>query len=165
LGSSNAGAEWSTVFEPWGGVIMENAYTEKFGAFVCDGDTIETTAKEIKYVARIVHDQDSHIDDDDIHNVNQEVTGCNDEQQAKLLEARAAWFKDEWFYCGVVISASKAGISIDRHAASLWSIDANYPGSDNSYLTDVANELLEEARIEAEKRLDYMIRDLQSGNS
>jgi hypothetical protein len=28
------------------------------------------------------------------------------------------------------------------HAASLWGIEANYPGADNSYLTEVANELL-----------------------
>ena len=28
---------------------------------------------------------------------------------------------------------------------SLWGVEANYPGSDNSYLTEVASELLPEA--------------------
>lgn len=56
-----------------------------------------------------------------------------------------AWREDEWFYCGIVLTVSRAGIILDDHAASLWGIEANYPDSDNAYLTDVANELLPEA--------------------
>jgi len=39
---------------------------------------------------------------------------------------------------------------MDDHAASLWGIEANYPDSDNAYLTEVANGLLPEA-LEAAK--------------
>ena len=56
-----------------------------------------------------------------------------------------AWRKDEWFYCGIVLSVSREDVVLDSHAASLWGIEANYPDSDNSYLNTVANELLPEA--------------------
>ena len=36
-------------------------------------------------------------------------------------------------------------IIVDSTQASLWGIEANYPETDNSYLMDVANELLPEA--------------------
>lgn len=36
-------------------------------------------------------------------------------------------------------------IIVDSTQASLWGIEANYPGSDNAYLSDVADELLPEA--------------------
>ncbi|WP_272991028.1 hypothetical protein [Hyphomonas adhaerens] len=34
---------------------------------------------------------------------------------------------------------------MDSTQASLWGVEANYPGSDNAYLTEVANDLLPEA--------------------
>jgi len=141
------------------------AFNEKFDSFdsfVCEGDTVSVEIDSIEYTARVEYDQDSKIDDDDCHNVDQAVTGCNDEQQAKLLAAREGWFSNEWFYCGVVIGASKGGIEIDNHAASLWRIEANYPGSDNSYLLEVANDLLGEAIINTENQLIEMIDTLQS---
>jgi len=61
----------------------------------------------------------------------------------------AAWKNDEWYYCGVILSVALEGITLDRFAASLWGIEANYPDSDNAYLTEVANELLPEAIAEA----------------
>jgi len=56
-----------------------------------------------------------------------------------------AWRKGEWFYCGIVLSVERDGIELDHHAASLWGVEWNYPGTDNCYLTTVANELLSEA--------------------
>ena len=41
------------------------------------------------------------------------------------------------------------GLTLDKFAASLWGIEANYPDSDNAYLSEVANELLSEALAEA----------------
>ena len=55
------------------------------------------------------------------------------------------WRKGDWFYCGIVLSVSLEGVQLASHAASLWGIEANYPDADNSYLTEVANELLPEA--------------------
>ena len=61
----------------------------------------------------------------------------------------AAWKKDEWYYCGVILSVAIDGITLDDHAASLWGIEANYPDSDNAYLSEVAGELLPEALVAA----------------
>ena len=56
-----------------------------------------------------------------------------------------AWRKGDWFYCGIVLSVTLEGVTLDAHVASLWGVEANYPGSDNTYLTEVADELLPEA--------------------
>lgn len=58
------------------------------------------------------------------------------------MQARNEWFADGWFYCGIDVVATINDIELDSH--SLWAIEANYPESDNSYLTEVANELLSE---------------------
>ena len=136
---------------------MEAEFKKGFDEYVCEGDTITTEHEGITYTASLVRDEGYGIDDDDIHNVDQSVTGCNDEQQEKLLFARTKWFAGEWFYCGVVISASKDDVTIDEHAASLWAIEANYPGDDNKYLLEVANELLDEAIEQATESLARMI--------
>ena len=69
---------------------------------------------------------------------------------------KRTWHRDEWHYVGVVLSVSKHGITLDNNAASLWSIDMNFPGSDNSYLTEVANELLDEALGTAKAKLSLL---------
>ena len=125
-------------------------FAENFNHFVCPGDSITTEHQGFTLTATIIHDQDSGINDDDCHNPDQSVTGCNDEQFKHLLAARESYFRDEWWYCGIVISVSKNGVDISDHAGSLWGIEANYPNSDNSYLTDTANDMLDEA-VEAAK--------------
>jgi hypothetical protein len=127
------------------------AFTTAFDRYACTGDTITGTLNGYDLTARIEHDQDASIDDDDNHNTDQAVTGCDDDEQEKLLEARRAWENNEWFYCRVVVSVSRNGVLIDDHAAGLWGIECNYPGSDNAYLLTVANELAEEAVGHAEK--------------
>jgi hypothetical protein len=131
---------------------MKNRYNKAFQQYVCEGDTITAEISPFTIKARIVYDPYSHIDDDDAHNTNQRVTGCDDEQQTRLLAARKAWFANDWFYCGIVLSVAIEDTAICEHAASLWGIEANYPGSDNAYLTDVANELLDEALDAAKEK-------------
>jgi len=127
------------------------AFKAGFDKYACTGDTITGTLNGYDLTARIEYDQDISIDDDDTHNINQAVTGCDDEQQEKLLEARGAYARGDWFYCGIVIAASRNGVLIDDHAASLWGIECNYPGSDNSYLLEGANEMAGEAVEQADK--------------
>ena len=67
------------------------------------------------------------------------------------FQALRAWCRDEWWYCGLVLSVYRAGVALDEHAASLWRIDLNHPQGDNGYLTVVANELLDEALDEGRK--------------
>jgi hypothetical protein len=131
--------------------IEAPAFKTGFDRYVCEGDTITGTLEGFDLTARIERDTDSSIDDDDTHNTDQHVTGCDSEQQERLLAARRAWFNDEWFYCGIVIYVSRNGVRLDDHAASLWNLDCNYPDGDNSYLLEVANDLAGEA-IESGKR-------------
>jgi hypothetical protein len=131
-------------------------FTEKFDSYVCIGDTITCEVDGFTLVARIEHDETHRLDDDDCHNVDQDVTGCDEAQQKKLLEAREAYFSNDWFFCGVVISVSRNGVELDEHASSLWGIECNYPGSDNAYLSVVANELIDDAMDQARAALDTM---------
>lgn len=137
-------------------------FTQSFDKYVCEGDAISTNYEGFDFVATVYRDTDYRIDDDDCHNPDQSVTGCNDEQFERLLSARKAWFNDEWFYCGIVLSAYKNGILIDDHIASLWGIECNYPDSDNSYLLKVANDLLDEGIEQAKGSLSTMLDKLAS---
>jgi hypothetical protein len=132
-----------------------------FDAYACEGDTLTVEINGIEYTATIVRDDHSHIDDDDCHNPDQEVTGCNKKQHKKLMEARQSWRNDEWFYGGIVISARKNSHEISDHLASLWAVEINYPDTDNAYLLDVANELLGQAVPQAEEDLESLIESLK----
>lgn len=118
-------------------------FTKTFSLHVCPGDEISVDHEGFRFTARIEHDPFAGIDDDDCHNPDQSVTGCNDDQQARLLAAREAWNRDKWFYCGITLRAwhKSTGATWDD-LGSLWRIEANYPHGDNTYLTEVANELL-----------------------
>jgi hypothetical protein len=134
-------------------------FTEKFGNFVCEGDAIACEIDGFEIVARIVRDdcpdapderQDGFWPSEYIGDPGFIGPGPNWRQRLAEAKAKAeavmkAWRNDEWFYCGVVLSASREEIVLCDCAASLWGVEANYPGSDNSYLTEVANELLAEA--------------------
>lgn len=141
-------------------VYRAPVFTGGFRSYVCFGDSIETHYNGFRVSAHIEQDLDKTIDDDDCHNKDQSVTGCTDEQHAQLLRARAAYFRDEWHYCGVVLSVTRNGVMLDEHAASLWGIECNYPGGDNSYLTVVAQELLPEALKAAQTVLDLLVQDV-----
>jgi hypothetical protein len=66
----------------------------------------------------------------------------------------AAWERDEWWYVGVAVTVSKNGVQLTgRYDHALWGVDCNYPGSDNSYLLEVANENLSEAVGAAKAKL------------
>jgi hypothetical protein len=137
-------------------------FQDAFDSYACIGESISVGVNGITYTAVIESDHNSHLDDDDCHNTDQNVTGCNDEQQAKLIKARAAWCKDEWCYCSIVIHANKKGTDLGQHIACLGNVELNYPESDNSKLTDVANELLVESIEQAEENLKEIIAKLNS---
>ena len=139
-------------------------FTQKFDGYVCIGDSITCTVDGYDVTARITHDETPDAPDqrqdgfwpslykDDAGFIGS-GNGFRDrfaKAQAKAEAVMAAWKNDEWFYCGVILSVAIEGITLDRFAASLWGIEANYPDTDNAYLTEVANELLFEA-IEAAK--------------
>lgn len=108
--------------------------TPHFDSYVCPGDTVTIEDGLFTFTARIERDDDSHLEDADCYNE----------------EAIEAWRNNEWFFCGIVISAEYNGVELpDEYLASLWSIEANFPNSDNKYLAEVVDELLPEAKERA----------------
>ena len=141
-------------------------FTEKFQTFVCEGDAIHCAAAGFDVTARIVCDDcPDRPDERDCGfwpSLYKDAPGFIgpgkmfrerfDEAQARAKQIMKAWEDGDWFYCGVVLSVARDGVVIDDHAASLWGVEANYPDTDNSYLAQVANDLLPEALASAEVR-------------
>jgi hypothetical protein len=71
--------------------------------------------------------------------------GTAGEIAARAVEADfkrlQAWCNGEWYYVSVVLSVSRNGIMLDDNAASLCGIESD----SGDYLTEVANELVDEA--------------------
>jgi hypothetical protein len=134
-------------------------FAQGFQSYVCPGDVISCEAGPFTVLAQVVIDdcpdapdqrQDGfwpslYIDAPGFIGPGPNHRQRFAEAQAKAEAVMEGWRKGGWFYCGIVLSVSLDGVVLASHAASLWGIEANYPGTDNSYLTEVANELLPEA--------------------
>lgn len=59
------------------------------------------------------------------------------------FEHLRGWCNDQWNWCGVIVTASRAGVALGT--ASLWGIESDA----GAYLVEVANELTAEALAEA----------------
>ncbi len=147
------------------------SFTEKFLSFVCEGDTISCTVDGFDVTARIA--RDDCLDPPDqrqdgfwpsLFKNAPGFIGPGNGFRQRFAEAQqnaeaimAAWKAGDWFYCGIVLSVAFDEVDLDAHAASLWGVEANFPGSDNAYLTEVANELLPEALSLAREALARLI--------
>ena len=118
----------------------------KFDNYIVIGDSIEYTPTEnnprrFTIRATIMEDRDSSPTDYD----------CYTEEEIKQ------WERDNWFFCGVVLSVYKVGVCLSDHAASLWGVECNFPNDSNSYIDDIVKELETEALQEAETVLQKLI--------
>ena len=134
------------------------AFRERFDRYVCEGDTIACEVEGFRVTARIVRDDCMDAPDQrqdgfwpSLYINDPGFIGPGNNFRERLAKAQTeaeavmdAWRKDEWFYCGIVLVIECEGVELDDHAASLWGVEANYPGSDNAYLSEVADELLPE---------------------
>jgi len=144
-------------------------FTKDFDSLASDGDKITCTVDGFECTAVSIRDDsgDSPEDRDDGFwpSLDPNVAGyIGDKTEAELAVETAkaqaimdAWKRDEWDYCGVCVVVSRAGVQLTpRYANALWGIERNYPGSDNSYLRCVANELLGEALDAAKAKLSEL---------
>jgi len=70
------------------------------------------------------------------------------------FEVLQAWCNDDWQWCGVAVTVAKNGVQlVDDYECALWGIEMNYPGLDNSYLLEIANEYASEAFEAAKAKL------------
>lgn len=154
---------------------MENQFTSSFDNYACEGDTIEASVNGFDITARLVRDdtpdapderQDGYwpsLDKNDPGYIGERDAQEFSRQMDRAKAVMEAWKNDEWFYCGVALSISRNGVCLDDHAASLWGIECNYPKDEtrdyepNSYLTEVANELLSEALDEGTKAMKKLM--------
>ncbi len=142
------------------------SFTQTFQPFVCAGDSIACEAGPFTVLAQVVIDDcpDSPDQRQDgfrpsLHIGAPGFIGPGNNFRQRFAEAQAkaeavmdGWRKGDWFYCGIVLTVSLEGVDLAAQV-SLWGIEANYPGADNSYLTEVANELLPEAVAAARELL------------
>ena len=147
-------------------------FVQGFQSYVCPGDTITCVAGPFTVLAQIVPDdcpdapdqrQDGFWPSPYANATGFIGPGPNHRQRLAEAQAKAeavmeGWRKRDWFYCGIVLSVSLEGVQLACHAASLWGMEANYPETDNSYLTEVANELLPEAIVVSRETLSRLAR-------
>ncbi len=134
--------------------------TPHFDSYVCPGDTVTVEDGLYTFTARIERDDFIRLPEDEGFDLDDPDYG---EQNKEIVEA---WRNDEWFYCGIVISADYNGIELpDEYLASLWGIEANFPNSDNKYLAEVVDELLPEAKERALSLVEKMREALTEGRT
>jgi hypothetical protein len=100
-----------------------------FDSFVCIGDRRTVEVGPFTIAAVVHHDTETRPTDFDCY----------------FPEQVESWNRDEWSFVGVVLSVFVDDVCVSEHAASLWGIDCNVPGSDNDYLSECADDLLLEA--------------------
>ncbi|MBK8200455.1 MAG: hypothetical protein IPK75_19080 [Acidobacteria bacterium] len=147
-------------------------FTDRFSSFICPGDVITCEAGPFTVLAQVVPDDCPDAPDQrqdgfwpSLYANAPGFIGPGNGLRQRFAEAQAraeavmeGWRKGDWFYCGIVLSVSLDGVDLAPHAASLWGIEANYPGTNNSYPNKVANELLPEAIAVARETLARLAR-------
>jgi hypothetical protein len=131
-------------------MFTNNINIPPFDAYVCINDNIIFEHEGFTFAARIEYDESTNPSDFDCYALDDPDYG---EVNREIVEA---WERDEWFYCGIVIGASYNDIDITDHATSPWGIEANFPGSDNSFLNEMIQEILPEALRNAKTELENM---------
>lgn len=138
-------------------------FTEHFAPFVCPGDVITCQSEGFSVSARIIPDDCPDPPDQrqdgfwpSLYKDAPGFIGPGNHFRQRFAKAQAeaeavmdGWRKGDWFYAGVVLSVSLEGVELAPHAASLWGLEANYPGSENEALTETAIALLPDALAEA----------------
>lgn len=85
-------------------------------------------------------------------------------EMAKAERVMQAWKDGDWFYCGAALTvALPSGVQLTgTYDNALWGVECNYPDSDNSYLGEVAEELLGEALDAARAKVASIVDELRA---
>lgn len=143
-----------------------------FNSFACEGDSISCNVNGFDVTARLYRDDDStrpdkrsdgfwpSLDPGNAGYIGNKSRAELDAELAKMRRILQAWKDDKWFYCGVDVTVKRHGVQLTRqYQHALWGIECNYPDTDKSYLTEVANELLQEALVDARDVLAKLRKD------
>lgn len=148
---------------PWG---LKPMFTQSFDRYVCAGDTITCDVDGFTLTARVEYDDDTTPPDERQDGYWPSLDPKSDgyigpkskatlyRHMAKARAVLDAWKRDEWFYCGVCVTVEREGVQLTgRYDHALWGVECNYPGSDNGYLREVANDYVSEALGAARAKL------------
>jgi len=137
-----------------------------FKSFACEGDSITCEFEGFTATARIYRDDCTDrpdqrddgfwpsLDSSSAGYIGPKSQRTLERHKAKARDIMRAWEADEWFYCGVAVTIERNDVELThKYGAALWGIECNYPGGDNLYLLQVANELLPEAIAAAKAKL------------
>lgn len=142
-------------------------FAKDFDRYVCADDTIECEVDGFTLIARIYFDDDSSapderqdgfwpsLDPNDAGYIGAKSKSTLARHMARANAVMEAWRNDEWFYCGVAVTAWKDDVQLTgEYDHALWGVECNYPstrkGNPNVYLREVANEYVTEV-LEAAK--------------
>lgn len=144
-------------------------FTQKFGRFVCEGDTITCEVDGFTCTATLYRDDNNEPPDQRQDGFWPSLDPKSDgwigpkskrtlaRHMAKAKEVMRAWNADEWHYFGVSLMVTREDVPlVGEYYHALWGIEGNYPGSDNSYFTAVANDLLPDALDAAKAKIDQL---------
>ena len=123
---------------------MKNSKTPEFNSFAVVGDSVRWDHEGYNLIATILHDDCTSIADFDCYSA------------VKIKQ----WNNNDWFFCGIIVSAEKNGVKLSDNAASLWGIDCNYNKTSNKYLSEVCADLQGEAIEDAKEEEKRIIKAL-----
>lgn len=166
--------------------MKHNIFKTGFDEYAVPGDTIEAQHNGLTITARLVDDDtaDSPEERDegfwpsknpDDHGYIGPDHEQFEQQWQHAHQVMEQWRNGDWLYVGVVLDVAKNGITIANHAASLWGLECNYPKNPyaasadddypNNYLTEVANELADEALKVARRNLATLADEQDHGEN
>lgn len=144
-------------------------FTQSFGRFVCEDDSITCEVDGFTCRATLYRDdcadapderQDGFwpsLDPNNAGYIGSRSKRTLERHMAKAKAVMDAWLRDEWHYFGVAVTVERHGVLLTgRYDHALWGIEGNYPGSDNDYLRDVANQLLDDALDTARAKISQL---------
>jgi hypothetical protein len=146
--------------------MTKRLFKDRFQDYACFGDTIAGEAEGYQLSARLVPDDCADPPDARQSGFwpsrdpqDPGYIGAKSESTfyRRLARARAimdAWKRDGWHYCGVVVTASRAGVELGE--TTFWGLEMNYPSgrkNPNRYLDTVAEGLAPLALADAKRTL------------
>lgn len=147
-------------------------FTQNFRNYVCEGDSISCEVDGFTCVATLYRDDDNSAPDKrqdgfwpSLDPKDDGWIGPKSKRTLGRHMARAKAFYKQWeggelCYCGVVVTIEREDVQlVRRYDHALWGVDCNYDlgrKTINSYLRDVANELLPEALADAREKISKL---------
>lgn len=164
-------------------ITAKRKFSEHFREYACAGDHMTIKLAGGMFATARIH-RDDHADRPDQRDdgfwpsqdpnaagyIGKKSQRAYDRALAKAKATMKAWENDKWCYVGVSITIDKDDVALTgTFDCALWGIEMNYPKQGNrrvnSYLRDVANELLPDAIEAAKAKLAQLVMRSTGGRS